>query len=330
MTPTSADITDRRSRMHRALTAMTIVLVLVIASCADPSTPPLAASSVPTTLPPTTFPPTTLPPEMTGSGMSVASPGEFVIDFEQQMAGTLELDDNGCWFLGGTYGRGPIVFPPGFTPAEEGTAVVGPDGELLADGAPISMSGTIIYGADGLPGGADGKWGNHVAFCGMDSGIVIASQLRASTPPTAAEATELMKGLDTSSLVTDWPCGYGFATSSADQRIGLLIYPAGAELPEGGPVTLPDDRFEAFVEIGSNLFSNNCDDVFEWFEPERRSTAKFEIVSGTFTYPDAADQACGGPPKTISFTDVVVALPDGEVTLGTLEITNRSFGCLAG
>ena len=110
-----------------------------------------------------------------------------------------------------------------------------------------------------------------------------------------------------------------------------MIYPMGAELPEGGPVTLPDDRFEAVVEIGSNLFSNNCDDVFEWFEPERRSAAKFEIVSGTFTYPDAADRACtGGPPETITVTDIAVAVPDGEVTLGTLEITNTSFGCLAG
>ena len=326
MTPTAADITDRRSRMRRAMTALSIALVLVVASCADPSTPPLAAPNVPTTPGATT-----VPPDLAGSGLSTASPGEFTIAFEQQIAGTLELDDNGCWFLGGTYGRGPIVFPPGFTLAKNGTAVIGSGGEQLNDGTPIDISGTILYSADELPGGTDGKWGNHLALCGLHSGLVIASRLAAATLPTATEAVELIQRFDTSSLVTDWPCGYGFATSSADQRVGLMIYPMGAELPEGGPVTLPDDRFEAFVEIGSNLFSNNCDDVFEWFEPERRSAAKFEIVSGTFTYPDAADRACtGGPPETITVTDVVVALPNGEVTLGTLEITNRSFGCLAG
>jgi hypothetical protein len=317
--------------MHRALTAMTITLVLVVASCADPSTPPLAAPNIPTTLPPTTFPPTTVPPDPAGSGLSVASPGEFIIAFEQQMAGTLELEGNGCWFLGGAYGRGPIVFPPGFTLAEDGTTVIGSDGRRLADGTPIDISGTILYSADELPGGADGKWGDHLAFCGLHSGLVVAAQMAAATLPTATEATELIKRLDTSSLVADWPCGYGFAKSSGNQRVGLMIYPIGPELPEGGPVTLPDDRFDAFVEVGSNLFSNNCDDVIEWFEPERRSVAKYEIVSGTFTYPDAADLACaGGPPKTITVTDVVVAVPEGEVTLGTIEITNKSFGCLAG
>lgn len=311
--------------MHRALTAMTVAVVFALTSCGDPATAPFAGSSVPTTTPPTTA-----PPDMAGSGLSVASPGEFIIAFEQQMAGTLELDDNGCWFLGGTYGRGPIVFPPGFTLAEDGTTVIGSDGEQLVDGTPMDISGTILYTADELPGGPDDKWGNHLAFCGLHSGLVVASQLSAATLPTATEATELIKRLDTSSLVTEWPCGYGFATSSADQRVGLMIVPIGPELPEGGPVTLPDDRFYAVVEVGSNLFSNNCDDVFEWFEPERRSAARFEIVSGTFTYPDAADLACGGPPKTITVTDVAVAVPDGETTLGTIEITNRSPGCLAG
>lgn len=312
--------------MHRALTAMTIALVFVIASCADPATPRLGAPSVPTTLPPTT-----VTPDLAGSGLSVAAPGEFTIAFEQQMAGTLKFESNGCWFLSGAYGRGSIVFPPGFTLTEDGTSVIGPDGAQLANGTPIDITGTVLYSTDELPGGADGKWANHVELCGLHSGLVVASGLSAAQLPTAAEANELINSFDISSLTTDWPCGYGFATSTTDQRVGLIIFPAGSELPEGGPVTLPDARFHAVVEVGSNLFSNNCDDVFEWFEPERKVAATFEIVSGTFTYPDAADLACaGGPPITITVTDVAVAVPDGEATLGTIEITNRSFGCLAG
>ena len=312
--------------MHRALAAMTIALVLFVASCADPATPPLPAPSAPTTLPPTTA-----APDLVGSGLAVAAPGEFSIPFDQEMAGTLEDDGNGCWFLGGTYGRGSIVFPPGFVLTEDGTSVIGPDGEHLANGTPIDISGTILYSADDLPGGPDSKWGNHLELCGLQSGLVVASRLSAANLPTAAEANELIRSLDSSALTTDWPCGYGFATSTSDQRVGLTIFPAGSELPEGGAVTLPDARFHAVVEVGSNLFSNNCDDVFEWFEPERKVAATFEIVSGTFTYPNAADLACtGGPPMTITVTDVVVAGPDGEVTLGTIEITNRSFGCLAG
>lgn len=310
--------------MHRALTAVIITLVFVVASCADPATPPLGAPNLPTTLSPTT-----VPPDVDRSGLPVAAAGEFTIAFEQQMAGTLELDSNGCWFLGGTYGRGPIVFPPGFALAD-GT-IVGPNDEQLSRGTPIDISGTILYSADELPGGPDGRWDKHLALCGLHSGVVVASHISAATLPTATESAELIRSLDIQSLTTDWPCGYGFATSTADQRIGLTIYPAGSELPEGGPVTLPDDRFRAVVEVGSNLFSNNCDDVFEWFEPERRVSATFEIVSGTFTYPNAADLACAGePPITIAVTDVVVAVPDGEATLGTIEITNRSLGCLAG
>ncbi len=310
----------------RSATALALIAVLALGACGDPDTASPGTDPVPAT----TVGTTSVPDDLGGSGLPVAAPGEFPETWAARMAGELALDDRGCWFLDAPYGRGLLVFPPGFALAASGSDVVSSDGTLLANAQPVDIVGSIVFDAAELPGGPDGKWATHASFCGTADGVVVASVLDTAFMPTSAEATALAATMDGAEFAVDWPCGHGFATSSSDERFGLTISPRG-DPPASGPVSLPDERFEAHLTVGSNLFVNHCDDVAEWFEPARQEVATFEIVSGDFQFPEVGDEMCSGNgPSTITVTDLVVELPTGEVTFGPIEITNEAPGCFAG
>lgn len=321
--------------MHhpRTVSALAAIAAVALGACGDPAAEPVATEPVPVAtkpVPAATAAPTTPPDDHGGSGLPAAAPGEFPVPYTVRMAGELELDDRGCWFLDASYGRGLLVFPPGFELAESGTDVVPADGTPVAAGQAIDVTGTIVHDVAELPGGIDGKWANHASFCGRADGVVVSTELAAAFLPTPEDAATLVAELGGAALTVDWPCGYGFATSSPDERIGLTITP-NTEPPSAGAVSLPDERFDAVVTVGSNLFANNCDDVVEWFEPNREEAARFEIVSGEFTYPGAGDGMCsGGGPSVITVTDLVVALPTGDIALDPIEIVNDAPGCFAG
>lgn len=134
-------------------------------------------------------------------------------------------------------------------------------------------------------------------------------------------------------LTQPWGCGNGWAVSTSDQSVGLVIMPASAgadltatsELGPGGPWLVE-------LRIGRDLFANWCDDVMEPGEPEPVVDRTFAGVSGTLTFvgevpPDRVD--C---PLTVEgdITDLVVTDGGTTIELGSGRVTNSSWGCFAG
>lgn len=201
----------------------------------------------------------------------------------------------------------------------------------MHDGDVVSGRGVVVYGIDRLPGGADGKWGNYAAFCG-EVGVVAATDLALQFEPSVGEAAQSVAGLTVESFTTDWGCGYGFVTSTPDERIALQLQWNGAEPLAAGDIVLPDPSWTANVVVGDFQFINWCDDVIEFYEPFElaASNPAFEISAGTFTMPaNDAGTWCSGPVSVV-VEGLVVDTPVGEVTFDPIVIENDSFGCFAG
>jgi len=243
------------------------------------------------------------------------------------------VDGRGCWRFDAGGDTALIVLPEGFEVGRSGTTVVAANGDLIDPTTPVSGSGALL-GVDDLPGGTDGRWGNYLAYCDPDATAVLVSGALTSATfdPHALDDAELATLVQAAEFDTDWGCGYGFATSTADQRVGLYLTPTTPEPPAAGLVTLPDDRFEANVVVGKNLFVNHCDDVVEWSEPERQVGVSWPVTSGHFDYPLAdPDRRCGlaGSVRVI-LQGAVVTTASGDVPLASLTIENDAFGCFAG
>lgn len=58
-------------------------------------------------------------------------------------------------------------------------------------------------------------------------------------------------------------CGIGFAVSTEDQHVALVIHLGDTSDAVEVPVSLPDDRWVAEVVIGKHLMAQWCDDVVE-------------------------------------------------------------------
>jgi hypothetical protein len=320
---------------------MVVTLALAAAACGDPDAsgsssapPPTSVSSIPPTVDtasPTTPAPTTVPESGNegGFGAPAAAEGEFDASQATHIGGTVALLPNGCWTLS-NHDTGLILFPPGTTYGADPTELVLPGGAVVRDGEVVSGHGVAMYGIDDLPGGADGKWGNYAAFCGVEQ-LVAAVDLGLRLEPTADEAAQTIAGLTAGSFVTDWGCGYGFVASTGDELVSIAISYRGGEPPSGGEVTLPADGWSAYVEVGDFQFANWCDDVIEWFEPSDldESNQEFEITAGTFAVPSSAEVPCSGPVSVV-VEGLVVDTPAGDVAFDPIAIENDSFGCFAG
>lgn len=268
-----------------------------------------------------------------GVGPQAAVAGEFDFQGSTVMVGSLEQDERGCWSLAQHGERVFVVLPVGFEDDPSGTAVTAPDGAVIGTGTPVDVIGAPI-GVDALPGGADGRWGNLLAFCAPDAAsVVVASSLTADEfDPTELDDGALATLVGRAQFDEDWGCGFGFATATADQRVGLYIQPTGSGAPAPGRVTLPDERFDVTVVVGEHLFANHCDDVAEWFEPDRVVAATYPVTAGTFDYrpPADSDGCAGSGPVTVILDGALVATPAGEIALPTITIDNDAYGCFAG
>jgi hypothetical protein len=271
--------------------------------------------------------------DLGGFGAPAATPGTFSLPDTYPMAGTLDVDERGCWRLEGSYDGALVVLPSGFELGPSGEELRTPDGEVLASGTPVDAIGAMIPTAP-LPDGPDGRWSSYIEFCAPDTlAIAVLEELHPvglrDNPP---DDVELVEQLTSATLDTHWPCGYGFAVSDAAQRVGLFVQPTTPEPPEPGTVTLPDERFTATVIVGEHLFVNHCDDVMEWFEPEQTRLAEWDVVSGRFDYrPEGVGGVCSQTPSvTTVLSEVRVATPTGPVALGPIELVNEAFGCFAG
>ncbi len=141
-----------------------------------------------------------------------------------------------------------------------------------------------------------------------------------------------MTEIDAASLSDDYGCGYLFALGSPEQDLALVVLYAGGRPPELDSVTFPSPRWEGELQLGSDLFSNWCDDVIEASDPVPVVMESWALTSGTMTIATAdADIDCGPEPVHASLTGVIATSPSGEsLELGDVEFVNSAFGCFAG
>lgn len=157
-----------------------------------------------------------------------------------------------------------------------------------------------------------------VAACGQDPGS------GSGTPEVTLQGV-----LD--DMQVDYGCGHGFYASNAEQTQALFVFASDPrmsadELGIPGEVTFPDDRWDAHVETGGELFANWCDDVIEPGEPEAVTDARFDVIGGTMTVTQ------DGPDRfTAELVDVEVRTADGTVVdVGGTTATNDLWGVVAG
>ena len=160
-----------------------------------------------------------------GFGAPSQVPGEFAFGPGRPVVGTLKLADNGCWYadLNGTPRL--AVFPAGFgLNPDTGGELVDDAGVIFRHGDRFDATASIARG-DEIPGGADGRWGNYMAFCepALDE-LVVFDSLVHEFDPTTLSTDDLVEMLQAAVWTEDFACGRGWATSTADQRVGLVIY----------------------------------------------------------------------------------------------------------
>ncbi len=326
--------------MYRLISFVIVFVVSGATACgSDRAAVPVAAPGT-TTAPASTTPIETPPPtggaepsNVAGFGEPAQYPGEFPATAGLAMTAVVRLLANGCFMLEFESEQRVVAFPEGFvTDPADPTTVISPDGSTIVDGTPIDASGQLM-GIDSIPGGRDSRWGNQLGYCDPD-GIELAV-LDTAAPafdPAALSPDQLVGLIADAEFTESWPCGFGFAASTLDQRVGLVIYSDTPNGPtETGTITLPDERWSAQVIVGKHLFAQSCDDVVEFWEPETTIAATWPIVAGSFELDSAASPAgCGGSSVTTTLTAAVVDTPSGQFALPTLELTNAAWGCFAG
>ena len=96
-----------------------------------------------------------------GPGLPQQLPGERYPGERQQLAGNLELLENGCVNVVIDGVSRLVIWPAG---SDLGDPVTLPDGTPLAAGDAVSGAGAVIP-VNALPGGPDGYWGSVTGFC---------------------------------------------------------------------------------------------------------------------------------------------------------------------
>jgi uncharacterized protein DUF6174 len=139
--------------------------------------------------------------------------------------------------------------------------------------------------------------------------------------------------IDVRTLTDDYGCGYQFAAGSPAQDLALVIYATGGAAPDVTvPITFPSEAWAGEIRIGTDLFSNWCDDVIEQSEPVPIVQQRWTIVGGTLTVERAAAATdCDGNAATATLTGAVArSLSGATVDLAGIDLVNTSWGCFAG
>ncbi len=147
--------------------------------------------------------------------------------------------------------------------------------------------------------------------------------------PLDDDATDI----DVPTLTDDYPCGFGFAKGSPNEDLALVIQFDGFTSPDlGEPIVFPTDRWFGEIRIGSDLFSNWCDDVIEESEPTPVVDRRLRLSGGTLTIIRPADSTdCDGTTVTATLSGGTVRTLDGTVVeLGDVDLANAGWGCFAG
>jgi hypothetical protein len=150
------------------------------------------------------------------------------------------------------------------------------------------------------------------------------------------EPYEEQSEIDAQLLTDDYGCGYGFAAGNRDQTLALIINPHGGS-GDGADVTsavvFPADDWTAEIVVGTDLFSNWCDDLIEPGEPTTVIEQRWPLVEGSLVVDaNASGPGCDGTVVNGLLREAVAESPSGErIDLPSeLTLENTAWGCLAG
>lgn len=268
-----------------------------------------------------------------GFGAPSQTAGEFGDDYSPYtVTGTLQLADTGCWYIELNGVERLLVFPEGFSFAESDTTTI-VDAESVEFHTGDAIDGVTTFRHEStLPGGTAGKWGNYLTFC--DPSIRELAVFDTMTP--AYDPTELTEA-DIASRVAEaefdqhWPCGRGWAVSTADQRVGILIYQIDDQQPSPGEgLELPNPAWMAEVVVGKHLFISHCNDAIEEWVPEPIQIGSFPIT-GTITVHDDVpnnDDLPASVSATLEASSITIGTE--EVAFPTIDLLNTGYNAFAG
>jgi len=267
-----------------------------------------------------------------GDRLPVQVPGEDYGHQPVQLTGVVALQGGGCWTI--DLGDRPrlVVFPAGYTkPPDNGAIVEGPDGQTVESGMAVDADGGVVP-ATAFPGVPDGYWGNYLSFCNPGTQeFVVLDTLEPAFDPQALSQDDLVAMVESGDLSTDWGCGIGFAASTPDQRVALIVHLRDGSGEVDTPVTFPDERWSAEVVIGKLLMTEWCDDVTESWAPQPLVVARWPLSSGVLEFTPPPTSGCdAGPTVSATLRDATVATPGGDIALGSLSLVNDAYGCFAG
>lgn len=256
-----------------------------------------------------------------GSSMPVATDGEFGRGgFRVDGGGRLALSEPGCWTVDGIM----AAWAPGSSIDEAGRTAATPEGEAVADGSFVRITGLELTTGE-WPGGSDGRWARHAEDCGFSSWVMVLVETMEIDPfdPQVTSEAELAALVAETTLTSSGGCGYQFTAVNADDTVGLIVSDSSrSETAASGE--LPDDRFEVTVRVGSRLFEQWCTDVLYPFA-DPFTAARWPVTAGRFEFDTTDDDIA-----SFTLTDAVVDSPAGPIPLGSITMTNSCFGCVPG
>lgn len=306
---------------------LAVTMVLALGACGvEPSGPAEGSTSIPTE-------PTTTEDNTGGFGAPSQAPGEFDFGPGKPVNGELLLAENGCWYADISGQERLVVLPVGFEQnPEAGDELLDSSGTVFRGGDRFDAVGSMVPEAV-IPGGADGKWGNYMAFCQPDMPeLAVFDSFTHEFDPTSLSEAELAEMVKNAEFTEHWGCGRGWATSTSDQRVGLVIYEGDPWSADGiDEISLLDTGWNGAVIVGKNLFSEHCNDAIEMWIALPTMAQQWPLSGGKVVVTDPMPGPDGDPAHVRAVLEGGrIETESGTIQLPRIDLDNRSFNFFAG
>lgn len=274
-----------------------------------------------------------VPDDEGGFGAPSQAAGEFdPVLSRYSVTGSLHLDAVGCWGVVLNDVERLAVLPVGFAiDGSDATTLVSPDGSTFRDGDAIDATVRFFQAGD-VPGGVDGRWGNYLEVCRPTlPELAVIDDLAAAFDPAELSTEDHRRLIAEADFTEDWPCGRGWAISTADQHVGIVIYQLDDRQPSNdAPVGLPDSGWTADVIVGSFLFVNHCNDAVEEWMPEQTVVARLPLTGSVSIHDVVPAPSDPSSPVTATLEGASVDIDGDRLELPTIELRNEAYNFFAG